>query len=125
MVEYDYLELLKAIRLCSCKQGYSVVVFAKTGKQAEDVFNEARIAINSDNNERRMLETCLKRPGTCTITYRNRSVMKFSMLNESSRGYKTNCVIYDPGINVRILREIALQMEYPYMEGNNGTSRRI
>lgn len=125
MVKYDYLELLKAIRICSCKHGYSVFVFSKTGKQAEDIFNEAKRAIDRDETERRMLDTCLKQPGTCTITYRNRSVMKFSMLNERSRGYRVNCVIYDSDINARILRETALQMECQYMEENNGTSRRI
>lgn len=122
MVEYNYLELLKAIRLCSYKQGYSVIVFAKTGKRAENIFKEAKDAIYNDSDELQVLDVCTNRPGAFNITYRNGSIMRFTSSNENVRGYRANCAIYDDAMDSRDLVSI---IERPYMEENNETSRRV
>lgn len=125
MVEYDYLELLKAIRMCASNPRYGVIVFTGTERRAEVAFDEAVDAITHDEETRQILDTYHKRHGEYAITYCNGSIMRFSLLKESSRGYRANCIIYDSSIDTRILRDLAFPMERPYMEENNGTSRRI
>lgn len=122
MVKYDYLELLKAIRCCEDKPRYSVIVLMPTLKQAKIVFDEAVCEISNDNEI-----NVHGRGSSCgySIIYHNSSIMRFSVLREGVRGQRANRIIYDPNIDEDLLREIALPMERPYMEENNGTSRRI
>ena len=90
--------------------------------QAKIVFDEAVCEISNDNEI-----NVHGRGSSCgySIIYHNSSIMRFSVLREGVRGQRANRIIYDPNIDENLLREIALPMERPYMEENNGTSRRI
>lgn len=119
MTEIDYLETLKAIRLCVQNPHYKVGIFTRTMLEAERVCNDVMDAIFEDEEEKNAVEganTALR----SRIAFKNGSSIQFVRASENARGCRFNRVLYDKDINRDLLHTVVQHTEFRY-----GRSRQI
>lgn len=117
----NYLEILKAIRICIQKPRYKVGIFTGTLKDLETNYQDVLDAICSDDEESKCVATH-SRYGLSSriIKFNNGSSIQFVRASDHSRGYKFNRVIYDKRINKEILDTVVRMTEFRYMEEPDG-----
>ena len=116
MTQFDYLEALKAIRVCVQKPGYKVGVFMRTLKDAKYVCFDMIAAINEDAEEKDAVNRFFSSATEHYIMFKNGSFIQFARASEHCRGRRFNCVLYDNDIDHDILVMIVRPTEFRYKE---------
>ncbi len=116
MVALDFLEMLKAIRMCVQKQNYHVGVFTVTAQDAEHVCSEMIDAISEDEEEKDLVAGMGNGAFRSYILFKNRSSINFVRASDSARGHKFHHVLYDRRIDHDLLATIVHPTEIRYIE---------
>jgi len=121
--EFDFLGMLKAIRLCIQKPNYKVGVFTVTVQDAKETYSNAIKIISEDEEESKMVNRKTIGVFDNYISFTNGSVIKFVTARDNARGHRFHHILYDRNIDHMVLACVALPAEIRYTEEHNGTSR--
>lgn len=117
----NYLEILKAIRICAQKPRYKVGIFAVTLKDLENNYINVIEEIRLGDEESKSVAVHSKYgSGSIIIEFDNGSTIHFVRASNYSRGYRFNYVIYDERIDKEILDTVVRVTEFRYMEEPDG-----
>ncbi len=112
MVEFEFLDMLKAIRLCTQKPNYKVGVFTGTIQDAKRVCSEVIELISEDKEE----SESVNREAVGYISFTNGSIIKFVRASDNARGRRFHHILYDRNIDHRLLVCVVKPTEIRYIE---------
>lgn len=110
MTQIDYLETLKAIRMCVQNPRHRVGIFMPTMREAELMYIDAIKAIFADDEERNAIDGCPQRKER--IAFNNGSTIQFLRASENARGCRFDAVLYGQNIDDDILRNVVGRTEF-------------
>lgn len=115
MVQIDFLEILKAIRMCEQNPYYKVGVFMPTMEGVRRIYTDIVDVIRKDEDTMRAVaitHTQLR----SRIEFNNASSIQFVLASENARGCKFNHVLYGKNIDYDILQDVVRFTEFRYKE---------
>lgn len=115
MVQIDFLEILKAIRMCKQNPKYKVGVFMPTIPEVKYVYDEIVNAICEDKEGKNTVIGHIAQLRS-RIEFNNGSTIQFVLASESARGCKFNHVLYGKDIKSDILHNVVKHTEFTYKE---------
>jgi len=114
--EFEFLGMLKAIRLCVQKPNYKVGVFTVTVQDAKEICSDAIKLISEDEEESKMVNRKAVGAFDNYISFTNGSVIKFVKASDNARGHKFHHILYGRNIDHRVLACVVLPTEIRYRE---------
>ncbi len=114
--EFEFLDMLKAIRLCTQKPNYKVGVFTVTAQDTKRVCSEVIELISEDKEESELVNRKTVGVFDNYISFTNGSIIKFVFARDSARGHKFHYILYDRNIDHRLLVSVVLPTEIRYRE---------
>ena len=116
MIEFDCLEMLKAIRTCVQKPFYKVGVFTSSLQEAGRVYSDIIDAVREDEEENSAVNRGINSLTDHRIMFKNGSCIKVLSACSNIRGYRFNYVLYDKSIEPETLCRIRYGTEIRYKE---------
>lgn len=92
MTQLNFLESLKAIRICVRNPYYRVGIFMRNMREVECAYVDIIDAILEDEEEKIAVERIDKQ--FRRIAFKNGSIIQFMRASENVRGYRFNRVLY-------------------------------
>ncbi len=111
--EFEFLDMLKAIRLCTQKPNYKVGVFTGTAQDAKRAYSEVIELISEDKEESELVS---RWAFNNYISFTNGSIIKFVRASDNARGHKFHHILYDRNIDHRLLTCVVLPTKIRYRE---------